>query len=247
MFAEIPHEQLAAALNECVAALLDRQRILVPPVDAVALARALQMEIVWDRGQAGRARMVRHSSAGGGGSAQAIVLRPEPRAERRHWAVAHEIGEAHAHEVFTALGIDPRDAPPASREWVANQLANRILLPQAWFDRDGRACGWDLFELKQQYATASHELIARRMLDCEPMVVITICDQGRPSFRGGNGAARCGPLRAVESACWREVQQHNQPAECADELGTVQGWPIHEPDWKREILRFAWSDEAMEF
>jgi hypothetical protein len=40
-----------------------------------------------------------------------------------------------------------------------------------------------------------------------------------------------------------------EPAVEADYLCRVQAWPIHEPDWKREILRTEWfaeSDEGFE-
>ena len=46
---------------------------------------------------------------GRGGSRATILLRPEPRHERRHWAVAHEIGEHVAHRVFAGWGADPRE------------------------------------------------------------------------------------------------------------------------------------------
>ncbi|MEA1952135.1 MAG: ImmA/IrrE family metallo-endopeptidase, partial [Planctomycetota bacterium] len=72
-----------------------------------------------------------------------ILLRPDPRAERRQWAVAHEIGEHVAWRVFGRLGVDPREAGPDSRESVANQLAGRLLLPGEWFEADAVACGWD--------------------------------------------------------------------------------------------------------
>ena len=88
--------------------------------------------------------------------------------------------------MFRSLSVDPREAPPAARETVANQLAARILLPRGEFGCDARACDWNLLELKQRYVTASHELIARRMLDFTPAVIITIFDQGRRTFRRGN-------------------------------------------------------------
>ncbi len=81
------------------------------------------------------------------------------------WAIAHELGECERHRVFEFLQVDPREAPPAAREAVANHLASRILLPREAFSADATACGWDLPELKSRYTTASHELIARRMLD----------------------------------------------------------------------------------
>ena len=69
-----------------------------------------------------------------------------------------------------------------AREQVANRLANALLLPRRWFAADGLEHDWDLLELKEHYVTASHELIARRMLDMRSPIVITVCDQGRDSL-----------------------------------------------------------------
>ena len=39
--------------------------------------------------------------------------------------------------------------------------------------REGAACDWDVLLLKQRFATASHELIARRIVACRPRRVVT--------------------------------------------------------------------------
>ena len=59
-------------------------------------------------------------------------------------------------------------------------VADRLVRPDAAELRLGSA------RSKQRYATASHELIARRMLDFEPWIVITIFDNGRLTFRRSN-------------------------------------------------------------
>ena len=123
---------------------------------------------------------------------------------------------------------------------VANQLAGRLLLPQPWFGVDGLDCGWDLFELKSRYQTASHELIARRMLDFTPPVVITIFDHGRRTFRRGNMPGRLPPLVPIELSTWQAAHRDGHPVSASNHLCAVRAWPVHEPDWKREILRTAW-------
>jgi hypothetical protein len=162
--------------------------------------------------------------------------------------VAHEIGELCACRVFARLSVDPREAPAAAREAVANQLASRILLPRDLFDRHGRSCGWDLFALKSRFPAASHELIARRMLDFWPSVIITIFDHGRQTFRRGNLPFRLPPLSATEQSAWRTAHEQSLVALEADFCRRVQAWPVHEPDWKREILRAEWlaGDEGSE-
>ena len=152
----------------------------------------------------------------------------------------HEIGEVFAVQVFDHLGVDPREAPSGTRELVANQLGGRLLLPRDLFGNAGRDCDWDLTKLKTEFATASHELIARRMLDFPPRVVITIFDHGRRTFRRGNLSGRTPALTTMEMAAWRFAYASGQPATESDVTCRVQAWPIHESDWKREILRAEW-------
>jgi hypothetical protein len=186
-------------------------------------------------------RLATHTRAGPRG---AILVRPDDRSERRQWAVAHEIGEHFAARVFDALAVDRREVTPAAREAVANQLAGRLLLPTAWFGADAAACGWDLAALKQIYTTASHELIARRMLEFPPPVVVTVFDQGQITFRRGNGHGRPPPLAPLERRCWERVHATGEKCLCTAGGRGVAGWPVHEPGWKREILRTELVDSA---
>ena len=150
-------------------------------------------------------------------------------------AVAHEIGEYAACRVFVQWGVDVREVCLAAEE-VANCLAGRLLLPTEWFLADAAVVGWDLASLKAQYSTASYELIARRMLECPPPVIVTIFDHRRVSFRRSNLPGRVPPPSPAEMACWRVVHD-SAPRQIDDGPRTIQGWPVHEPTWKREILR----------
>ncbi len=239
MLPEITKHDLDAALEDVSTAVLSDARVFQPPVNAFTVAATLGIDVVHDREQPGRARFVQLSggprcSESGGGT---IFLRPEPRRERRQWAVAHEIGERWAHRVFRILGVDPLEAPPHTREHVANLLAGRLLLPQTWFAADAAACGWDLFHLKSRYETASHELIARRMLDCGPRVIISIFDQGQLSMRRSNVTGRVPPPTRLEQECWQQAHRHGLPHHIGFALSEIRAWPVHETNWKREILR----------
>ena len=256
MVSEIPAEQLRQVLEAVAREILREAAVARPPVDAFHVAERLGLIIARDRPVADgaeqpRARFVR--LAAGNGLAQplmsdrhegqgAILLADDPRRERRQWAVGHEIGESRAYRVFGELGVDPREAPPAAREEIANRLANSLLLPRDWFLRDGVGVDWDLFDLKSIYATASHELIARRMLDMPPPVIVTVADQGRCVWRRGNGLARTPPLTPPERAAWIAAHDGGQPAACdrselPEGVDDVRAWPIHEPGWRREIVR----------
>lgn len=236
MLAEIAREELDRVLEETADSMLAEGRIDRPPVDVLQLAGQCGSEVVVDRTQQVRARVVRLPRRRSGGETL-ICLRPEDRIERIHWAVAHELGESRAHQVFIALGIDFREIEPAMREWTANQLANRLLLPGDWFFGDAVACNWDLFALKRRYRTASHELIARRMLDHPRPVVITVYDQGRVTFRGGNFPHWPRQTLDLEDHCRREAHARCQPVGGEQDSCAATAWPVHEQGWKREIVR----------
>jgi hypothetical protein len=237
MFPGLTAEEISAGLDAVAMEILEEAGIEGPPVDALALARSIGITVATDDRQQGRARYVRLGGHRGRSLRATILLKPEPRSERRHWALAHEIGEHVAQRVFTQLGSDPREAAPDAREAVANQMAGRLLLPTAWFAPDAASLAWDLFALKRRYATASHELIARRMLEMPAPAIMTIFDQGRLYFRRSNLPGRVPAPSAVETRCWREVHDHVQPRETFDGITRIQGWPVHEDGWKREILR----------
>ena len=236
MLPEIAAEELEECVDSVAAAVLEAAGIVDPPVDSIVVARALGIELGRDDRQSGRARFVRLGAARGRGGQGAILLGREPRAERRQWAVAHEIGECWAHRVFERLGVDPRAAPVDARETVANRLASAILLPAEWFAQDGREQDWDLMTLKARYATASHELIARRMLDFLPDTIITVFDHGKISLRRGNFGRRPPPLFPIEMRLWQAVHEQSSVCDLRDGALSVRGWPIHEPGWQREIL-----------
>ncbi|HLA85050.1 MAG TPA: ImmA/IrrE family metallo-endopeptidase [Thermoguttaceae bacterium] len=237
MLAEITQEELSAALDRVADDALAEAGIDGPPVDALTVAQRLGIAVAWDADQSGRGRCARLRGHPGRALRPAILLRPDPRAEREHWAIAHEIGEHRAHRVFAALSVDPAEAPTGARETIANRLAGRLLVPRGWVLRDVAECGWDLAELKLRYASASHELIARRMLEFPPPVIVTIFDHGRITLRQSNVPGRTPPLSEAEHQCWRQAHDSGQPSRESGEMIEVRGWPIHEPDWQREILR----------
>lgn len=232
MVPEIEARELSAALDRVAGEILERAGISGPPVNAFAVARGLGAVVVLDDRLQGRARLLRLSAG-----RDAIVLRSEPRMERRQWAIAHEIGEMFAYRVFGELSLYPGEAPGAAREEVANALAGRLLLPGRWFEREARECDWDLARLKGRFATASHELVARRMLDFEEPVIVTVFDNGGITLRASNVPGRVPGLRPAEEAARRRAHESGEAREEAEAALRVQAWPVHEPRWKREILR----------
>ena len=233
-----PHDY-AAALDAVVEDLLAEAGVVAPPVDAFRLAANCRLAVLVDDDQQGRARFVRLARHGGDCQRGAIFIRSDPRPERRQWAVAHEVGEAVAEHVFRLLGVHPAEAGLAARESVANALASHLLLPTRWFERWARRADWDLLRLKRRFATASHELIARRMLEFEAPAIISVFDQGKVTWRMSNRGHRAPPLSPAETRCWREAHDTGRPRRRECQPLRVVCWPVHEPEWKREILRTA--------
>jgi hypothetical protein len=218
-------------LDDVAAELLDRTGIDRPPVDALLLAARLGVEVVFDARQTGRAR---HKRLGG---RSVILLKPGERPERTQWAAAHELGEVVAHRVFERLDLDGGEPRPDLREQTASLLATRLLLRFDWFADDARLLADDVPALKNVYSTASHELIALRLLDLPEPCTITIFDHARVTRRRSNGARRPPPLLPLECAVWQETHRTGRPGERSDGELRVRCWPVHEPEWKREILR----------
>ncbi len=270
MLTEIPAEQFSLTVEAVASEVLAEVEWFRPPVDALAIAERLGMVVARDTSMDVRARFVRLSPMSGGpmggdpiggdpmggrplsgneagrAGRGTILLADDPRAERRQWAVAHEVGESIAQRVFVRLGVSLVDIPPAGRERVANHLAGCLLLPRDWLASDGETVGWDLAELKQLYATASHELIARRMLEMTPPVMITLFDQGALQWRrcnvGGNAGRRPPALTEAEASVWRAAFESGQATEYEESelpegISQIRCWPVHEPGWRREILR----------
>jgi Zn-dependent peptidase ImmA (M78 family) len=229
---DIPRDEVLAAVEAEVAGLLAAAGRTGPPVDAIALAQGhLGMTVLLDRGQRQRGRAQR------AGGSPLVYLRPEHREERHQWTVAHEIGEHLRDRMFARLGIDPRTAHAMSGESLANLFAHRLLTPTPWFHADCRALGHDLPALKERYRTASHEVIALRWLDLPEPCVVAVIDNGRVAKRRANAARVNKKLSPAEEECRRLVADTGKP-QCVRRGGwTVQGWPVYEDGWRREVLR----------
>lgn len=229
--AMLAKEEWQFAVDGVVEQLLDAAGVAAPPVDAFAVAEGLGAEVVTDRDQTARGRQKRILGCA------SIFVRPDPRPERLQWAVAHEVGEQVAYRVFAEMGMAGDEVSPAVRERAANGIAARLLMPTAWFETDAAACGYDLLQLKRRYATASHEAIALRLLDLPDAMLVSVFDHNRLTWRRSNVAGRAPRLHPAESSCQQQVHRSNRVQVVDAAALVIQGWPVHEDGWKREILR----------
>jgi hypothetical protein len=225
-------EEVSEAVDRAVAELLQAAGVVEPPVDAILLARShLGIEVCRDNRQHNRGRAQR------AGGKKLIYIREEPREERDQWTVAHEIGELLKSDLLHRLGIEPGQVRPMSGESLANLFAHRLLVPTQWLRAEAAACAFDLLALKKRLATASHEVLAWRLLDLPNPCIISIVDNGHVYRRRSNAWPVRRELTPVEQECQRYVNHFSRPHVIQREGWTVQGWPVHQPDWKREILR----------
>jgi Zn-dependent peptidase ImmA (M78 family) len=229
---DLPREEVLAKIDAFVNDLLRAAGVQEPPVDAIQLAqRHLGMIVCLDRRQPQRGRAQRTD-----GRPQ-IFLKPEPNEERHQWTVAHEIGEHLKVKLLERLGIEPGAVKPMSGESLANLFAHRLLVPTCWFAGDAAQLDYDVLELKQRYRTSSHEVIAMRLLDLPEPVIITIIDNEHIYRRRSNAWRVRKQLEPIEEQCQRYVHYYSRPRVLRESGWTVHGWPVHQPDWKREILR----------
>ena len=157
---ELSREEVVEALDRAVEDLLAAAQVTAPPVDAIKLAQGhLGMVVCLDRRQPQRGRAQRNRGH------KQIFLRPEPSEERHQWSVAHEIGEHLKTDLLRRLGIEPEQTRAMMGESLANLFAHRLLVPTTWLRDDAPTADYDLLELKKRYTSASHEVLAWRLLD----------------------------------------------------------------------------------
>ena len=216
MSEELSREEVTAAVDRAVEDLLRAAGTAGPPVDAIALAqRHLGMVVCLDRDQPQRGRAQR------GAGRKQIFLRPEPTEERHQWTVAHEIGEHFKASLLAHLGVGPEQTRAMTGESLANLFATHLLVPLGWFAGDARAAGHDLLELKKRYATASHEVLALRLLDLPEPCIITVVDNDHVHRRRSNAWRVRRELEAPERECQKYVNHFSRPrVVCAD------GWTV---------------------
>ncbi len=79
-----------------------------------------------------------------------------------------------------------------------------------------------------------------------PPVMITLFDQGALQWRrcnvGDNGGRRPPALTEAETSVWRAAFESGQATEYEESelpegMSQIRCWPVHEPGWRREILR----------
>jgi Zn-dependent peptidase ImmA (M78 family) len=237
MIEDLQREDLLGTVDRVVEELLEAATVAGPPVDAIRLAQEhLGIVVCLDERQGQRGRAQRAAGV------KQIFLRPEPTLERHQWTVAHEIGEHVKPSLLRRIGIEPEQTRAMTGESLANLFAYHLLVPSRWFREDAPLVNYDLPALKERYQTASHEVVAWRLLDLPEPCVITIFDNETIHRRRSNSWRVTRRLEPAEQDCQRYVHSHGRAKTVRKTGCTVQGWPVHREGWKREILRSVYEE-----
>jgi len=199
--------------------------ITCPPLDPVIVAQHCGLSVHIDDGAASQdARL--------DGQHGVAFIPSQPRVERFHFRVAHEIAESRWFDIQCAIGwpVDER-----TREDVCDAVAGMLLCPPSWFARDYRETRGSLPKLKRLYPWASHEVIARRMVRDDPLTVVSIWDNDeRPRV-----VPRRRPVHPLEREAQRKCRAGGKAVSLCDRGVTATAWPVNDDarGWKREIVR----------
>jgi hypothetical protein len=222
MTEDLSREEIHAAVDRAIEEMLSDAALQAPPVDALVLARRLGI---------------------------AVELRPKAKVkkdfltpsnatpEAKQWLAAQAIGEHLKPSLLQRLGIPPEQKRLLRGESLATLVASHLLLPAAWFGDDARELEYDVLALRKRYATVAADVIAWRLLDLPVPCIITIVDNDHVQRRRSNAWCVRRELEAPERECQRYVNHFSRPRVVCANGWTVQGWPVHQSDWKREILR----------
>src|SRR5262245_14102973 len=160
-------EEVLNAIDGRVQELLVAAGCGHPPVDAVDLAeRHLKLPL-------DSLRLPR------GAPAHRVDLRREANEEKRQAFVALAIADHLKPDVLERLEVTAAELRSMTGESLTSLFAARLLVPTMWFTTDAPALDFDLPDLKGRYRTATHELLAWRMLDLPSACVITLVDHGK--------------------------------------------------------------------
>jgi hypothetical protein len=218
-----------AAVDILVNELLTGANVFEPPVEPVVIAGRLGIPIATQR----RRRADRSDPENGD---HMMHAKSDASEEARQWLAARAIGVRYKKEIMARLETGD-DGPRIAGESLANLFAYHLLVPASWLADDIKALGYDLPALKERYRTASHEVIAWRFLDLPEPCIVTIVDNDAVTRRRSNGVRITRRLSSPEIQCQRYVNHYSRPRTVQAQGWTVQGWPVHRSDWKREILR----------
>lgn len=230
-------EDLFEATDRVIAAVLARNGVEEPPVDALVLARdEFRLVIKYAeeeedaRGRFGDRPRPRPRK-------NEVVLRPESPEEVHHTVCARAIARLLVPVILEKLGVAPGTENRGAEKSLTGLVAPRLMLPTRWFERDARKANSDVWALKDRYPTAGYEMIGWRLLDLEEPCVIAVVDDGEVSARRGNRAPAGKQLTPAEQKCLAQIGEKGEPVTVRADGWAARGWPVPTGPFNRILLR----------
>lgn len=206
--------------------LIERAGFTGPPIDLNRLAEALCVPVEHDPTLKVRGKIV-----GEAGRAK-IILGPAERPEREQSALGHELAEYVRAEIRAKLG---RLVDEELEKWC-DVLMAYLLTPAIYFDDVRRQCGGCVYRIKKSFSTASHELIANRLVEYEDdPAVLWVVDNNRWRKSVTTQHWSLKPTK-LEEEVQRIANASGEFERREDGALSVRCWPVHEPGWQRELI-----------
>jgi hypothetical protein len=233
---EFTQDDLFEAIDKAVAKTLTDGSLSGPPVDALTLAEAVfGLRIEYEEPEEPRKYGDRPKRRPGPNT---IMLKEDHSIESQHLLAARAVGKQLLPGIFNRLGIVPDTENRSANAQLLGLIVPRLLLPSRWFASHARQAGFDLLELKEQYSTASFDLIAWRLLDAdEDGSVVAIIDDGTVVGRRSNRYPVTKKLTPAEQACVDHVAAEGEACRKRSDGWTAWGWPTTGIPFRRIVVR----------
>lgn len=233
-------------VRDITATLLEQAGIRFPPIQVREVAGFLGYEVESDPKYP---QLSGHEMVSG---TWRIIVRPPVRPERESFAIAHEMAHIHWMDEIHHNG-DP--SLGGKLEYFCNKFASLLIVPYYWFKDDARETGYDLFELKKIYTTASHELLANRLAGLRQTVVTIFDDDGnekrvtRRFTASGNAPVKLSKAETqiIKDVCWSGSVIEKTGTVREDgrfERVKLKAYPVFEGEWKRVIVFMEPADQV---
>jgi len=161
---------------------------------------------------------------------------PNSNLIKQHWNQAQQLATALQIEAKARWAKCNDEQSALGISWI-NLLAQRILVPTHWFKSLASSTDYDLPALKKIFPNAAYEIIALRMLDLPQTCIITLVDNSHITKRKSNHFKASKLLEPIESLVLNYVHENSRPKHLNENGWRISGWPVHQLDWRREILR----------
>lgn len=157
---DFSHEDLVDAIDHAVRELLTRAGVNHPPVDALELAQVhfrlavVMAELEEEEPRRYGAPPKRRPDP------NAIVLKMEQSEEAHQTLAGRAVAKQLLPGILAKLGIAPGTENRGADKQLMGAILPRLLLPTRLFAPQARRSGYDLFDLKSVFTTATYEAIA---------------------------------------------------------------------------------------